>query len=53
MKRDFKIEKDMYEEKGNKETHAPAFSRHMDAETGCRKVYAEKVFECQTNSMEA
>jgi len=28
-------------------------SSELHAVTGCKKVYAGKVFECQTNSMEA
>jgi len=39
----------LYHGEGGKERHLPAFLRHMGsrfhAETGCRKVYAGKVFE--------
>ena len=47
----------MYQGKEKKGRHPPASLRYMgsrlDAETGCRKVYAGEVFELQKNPMEA
>jgi len=54
MKRDSKR---LVSRRWKKRKHPPAFLRHihnkLHAETGCRKVDAGKVFERQTNSMEA
>jgi len=47
----------LYQEKGKKGKHSPTFPQHMvnrlHVETGCRNVYARKVFEERTNSIEA
>jgi len=54
MKRDSKR---LVSRRRKKRKYPPAFLRHihneLHAETGCRKVDAEKVFEQQINSMEA
>jgi len=47
----------LYQREEKKGRHPPAFLRYMGsrlhAETGCRKVHAEEVFECQKNPMAA
>ena len=51
------FKKDLYQGDVGKSKHAPAFLRHMgnglQAEIACRKFDAGKVFEQQTNSMQA
>jgi len=51
------ISKDLYQGEAKKGRHPPDSLRHvgsgLHAETGCRKVYASKLFEWQTNSMKA
>jgi hypothetical protein len=46
----------LYQGEGKKGRHPPVFLQHMGsglhAKTGCMKIYAEKVFELQKNSME-
>jgi hypothetical protein len=51
------IQKHLYKEEEEKGRHPPAFLQHMGSglhvEKGCRKLHAVKVFEKQTNFMEA
>jgi len=48
-----RFKKDLYQGETKRGKHSPAFLRHMDAETRCRKVYAGQVFEKQIISMKA